>query len=679
MSINVQHLITRLTLVSILLATTLLALSIACSPPEPEPMADSETQPTATSQIPAESTTSPNIPQKQPTSTPTPTRPPASTRSPSDTPSTTETSPAPTTVVQVPVQDLQPSHIGSDDPTARLIPSDPEFDDSILLSAIYEQIDLNQFALDPNAAIDWFEHPQCDYNVEQLTAQSSFAFNNDIVQDHWDGNVAVCSPITVNLHQDPIKGAQISTGDDDFRADQTVNNASPTDVILAHPYRFAFKNTHILANHRPDPQLIRFAANYRANLDPAIKVPIRHAPDDPTVLLEHYDAAGAQQPQGLIGAELWLQHSWYVPAQWPQPNQPQVVSFPRFHEQSLAHDISKSVLNAFEQAEERANTGMVITQIKDNQQEFPIHLDLRQALTAPNVQVGERPLVQWEFISPYLPIIRVTTYNEQFIPFGHPTNQEVDGFEFEHPDMADADDVEPTRYAVSFVVALQQRWTSFNDPGRINHYSKNPLINPNMDEYQIAPEQVNRWYATDFMQHSLIGPVVVQIFESPQFATGVYHHNPQPRIWLPMDYSKAEHDDAYIIGEYAPISYPRQTQTSDGTVLDYTSYLDQDNAWHISLAYGLNYSVDAATSIALPNAFPTEYAADSGNRMRDLITGTSIANRPYNQKCGYQRSDWFTSYTQAACYFAQTQAVENQRSLPIRNPVSSPPPITTVP
>lgn len=547
-----------------------------------------------------------------------------------------------------------------------MIPQNPEFDDSTLLSTIYEQIDLNKFALDPNAEIDWFEHPQCDYNVERLTSESIFAFNNKIVKEHWAGNVAVCSPITVNLHQDPIKGAQISTGDEDFRVDQTVNNATPTDVIMAHPYRFAFKNTHILAKHRPDPQLIRFAANRRANIDSAIKTPVRHAPDDPTVLLETYAAAGAQQPQGLIGAEGWLQSSWYVPTVWPG-RQPYVVSHYRFHEKSLAYDISRSVLKAFDQAEDRANTGKVITQIKDNRYQFPIHMDLPQALTSPNVEIGERPLVQWEFISPYLPVIRVTTYNEQFIAFDHPVEQDINGDKFVHPNMADPDSVEPTRYAVSFVVALQQRWTGFNDPQRVNHYSKGTFSSQPMDHYEIPPEQWDRWYANDFMPHSLIGPVVVQIFESPQFASGLYHHNPQKRTWLPIDYSKAEHDDVRISGQYAPTITRRKTKISDGTVLDYTTYLDQDDAWHLALSYG-GYSL------------PTEFFYPSDSLMRSFVSHSKVTRRSYTQTCGMTPSEWLTRYTQTICYHAHTIAAQAERERPPMNPSwGHPAPIETVP
>ena len=108
----------------------------------------------------------------------------------------------------------------------------------------------------------------------------------------------------------------------------------------------------------------------------------------------------------------------------------------------------------------------------------------------------------------------------------------------------------PTHYAVSFVISFQNRWQSFTDPnrwlirfqddllpenqGRHAHLNNYPLslsprtgsINPDIhDQYPYY------WHTTDYMQHKLIGPVVLNVYQSDVLEPGVYSIKPRIDHW----------------------------------------------------------------------------------------------------------------------------------------------------
>ena len=69
-----------------------------------------------------------------------------------------------------------------------------------------------------------------------------------------------------------------------------------------------------------------------------------------------------------------------------------------------------------------------------------------------------------------------------------------------------------TQYSVSFVISLQNRWASFNDPNRwiirfkddLELYGKPWGLDPELP-------YPNYWDDTDYMQHRIIGPVVLTV------------------------------------------------------------------------------------------------------------------------------------------------------------------------
>ena len=108
-----------------------------------------------------------------------------------------------------------------------------------------------------------------------------------------------------------------------------------------------------------------------------------------------------------------------------------------------------------------------------------------------------------------------------------------------------------TTFAVSFVIAFQNRWDSFTNPDRwlirfhddlmprpFHPYFYKPFepwqgaIEPKLD----AAHFPNYWHTTDYMQHSIIGPVVVQVYESETLQPGIYNFTPAVTKWEAPEY-----------------------------------------------------------------------------------------------------------------------------------------------
>ena len=150
----------------------------------------------------------------------------------------------------------------------------------------------------------------------------------------------------------------------------------------------------------------------------------------------------------------------------------------------------------------------------------------------PNQYSHQMPTTQWEFLHPRLPIIRVTNFVRAQMPF------RVPGENLMHFDIA-----------VSFVVSFQNRWASFDDPnrwlfrfeedmlgiGRLHSQSQLVAIHYARHE-RLFPRY---WHSSDYMQHRIIGPVVVQVYEKGResdrsgdpLQPGIYHAYPKVAEW----------------------------------------------------------------------------------------------------------------------------------------------------
>ena len=380
-------------------------------------------------------------------------------------------------------------------------------------------------------------------------------------------------------------------------------NSSPIDVITQHPYLFAFKNANYIARHAPDAQNLRFSANPRAYLGHHV----RGGPGTGYSLA----AIGARPAKGLIGAELWLNQPWFtyhhetteiIKSIGAPPHQP-VLMYPSG---SLKGVLSDTIVDLLQQAVDAANTGYAFAQYSLG--DGPRSATLEQAVAAPNLLYNQHHFVQWEFLSPYLPIIRVTTYAEQRLPFtieteyDIPTNYGIQRFHkdsttFIATEPAKSTGVtQPTRYAASFVVALQNRWEHFSDPNRLAYF------NEDQRPETLTDPQINRWYPTDFMHHSIIGPVVVQVFESEHLKPGIYQKTPAISHWPAPGYISGSGPYAHNAG-----ITPFNPGTAKGpTLMDYIRSMESEHGGG-TLAYGPQYPSRTIGSYAFgSDPFPGE-------------------------------------------------------------------------
>ena len=264
------------------------------------------------------------------------------------------------------------------------------------MQQIYEQIDLNQYALDPTAPIDWFQEPNCDYhNVPNMSRHS--AILNTRHTGGWATNQADCQPYAVDLNTDVLFEGSFDPDQRFHEYPHHVLNTSPVETIIAHPYRFAFKNAHLYAKHQPETQLIQFSANRRGNRDSIIHSRLLDG------LFATYEAVGLNHAAALIGPEAWISQPWYAIAGGKEftggTGHIPMVMFPTG---SLQDTLSDAVTDLLERAHKASPTTRKFTQYHFRV-EAPVMLDLKHASVKANASYGQYHLVNWEFLSPSCP------------------------------------------------------------------------------------------------------------------------------------------------------------------------------------------------------------------------------------------------------------------------------------
>ncbi len=169
------------------------------------------------------------------------------------------------------------------------------------------------------------------------------------------------------------------------------------------------------------------------------------------------------------------------------------------------------------------------------------------------------PISHWEILHPQLPIIRVTSYNTVRLPL----TLSAEDFSYEsitNPDPDRRDQlkkdakhlrsrlsrgrVPSTTFGVSFVISFQNRWTSFEDPSRLmvrfpEEFEEITIIYgfKARTHWELHKERTpNYWHPSDYMQHRLIGPVVLQVYESEVLQPGIYSAVPKVTQWEAPEY-----------------------------------------------------------------------------------------------------------------------------------------------
>ena len=162
------------------------------------------------------------------------------------------------------------------------------------------------------------------------------------------------------------------------------------------------------------------------------------------------------------------------------------------------------------------------------------------------------PRTSWDFLDPELPIVKVHADYKTSLPYVTDEMQQV----LEYTDGVPT----ASEFSISFVIAFQHRWTTFQDGNRwIIKFQEDlqPETNPHGPGTHVAAKDIrecvhfkctwepkdgtinpalqdrypNYWHTSDYMQHSLIGPVVMTVHESDVLEVGTYSVLPAKNYW----------------------------------------------------------------------------------------------------------------------------------------------------
>ena len=146
------------------------------------------------------------------------------------------------------------------------------------------------------------------------------------------------------------------------------------------------------------------------------------------------------------------------------------------------------------------------------------------------------PRVEWEILHPQLPILKITAHADQTLPLAPAGLERIS----ENDVLRDRRQISnmSTKYSVSFVISLQNRWASFNDPNRWIIRFKDNLYRTKPWELDPELPYPNYWDDTGYMQHRIIGPVVLTVHEYgtkgpkiPVLSPGNYSRVPSTTHW----------------------------------------------------------------------------------------------------------------------------------------------------
>ena len=515
--------------------------SIACSGSEAPPETGTGTAPPAQTQAQAE-----NAPRGPgPVRVTRPTRPPrlnlGQTGTPAETRQTEETQSAqPTAQAAERTQDApastQPPAAQADRAPEKpasppspenlapgdLIPEDPETNDEVLLQDIYALMDLDRFALDPGAPTKLPPEKSSKSLTDWSGGYPDSIFELAEVEDHpylhlfpglkWTAETAGNYLKTVNrggtFEYNPYRGVRSSYG----------GTGKPSRTFQPRD-----GNTHFIYHPWFEPLDLW-------EIEEGTK--LYHG-------MHEMDRYGGLPGKSERGRDIWMSiHSPH----W-------------FGRNSTRGVLSEAVAEALSEAKKPgAEDHDLLVRIHHpwndggEQTEYGAGWSLAEYLRTPMV-VGETnratkanrhyhqlPATQWEFLHPRLPIIRVTNFVRTQMPF------RVPGEDLGHSDIA-----------VSFVVSFQNRWASFDDPNRWlfrfeedmrkthSLYGQGPSGPLGGIDEEIHKRLFPRyWHSSDYMQHRIIGPVVVQVYENyynemdrsrDPLQPGVYHAYPKAAEW----------------------------------------------------------------------------------------------------------------------------------------------------
>ena len=456
----------------------------------------------------------------------TPTQPAPTSQAPGSTlpPRPVDTTPRPLPQQTAPADTATPapgSTPADDIPIEALIPENPQTDDTVLLQDIYAYVDLDQFALDPKAPIDLPPTAVYRDNPASMTM--------DQLKRHLPAHLP-------QGERDPTIYRQ----------------PFPYEAIKDHPYLHVFPELETAVHQ-----------NSKRGNGPLSQV------NYPS---ERYSKGGTAN-----GIAHFIRQPWFETSSsdqlWFGNNSTRTV---------LLQAVTQALEDAKYPATQRFPSFWLGRELK--------YWDLSAYLSRPfrynrgvyNIPLRgthETPITHWELVHPQLPIIKITSYTSTILPLitGYPELDEmspetlIKGIELFN-DYSDkrriqtrriteltteqilqrrlnetpAESLEeirffaaippPTIFATSFVISFQHRWTSFDEPNRrFNRFRDQitPSCHPPGAIHCLFP---NYWHTTDYMQHRIIGPVVVQVYESEVIQPGIYSATPRMTEWEAPEY-----------------------------------------------------------------------------------------------------------------------------------------------
>jgi hypothetical protein len=424
-----------------------------------------------------------------------------------------------------------------------LIPEDPETNDEVLLQDIYALMDLDQFALNPNQAIplpDKENMSCCGVYTKQWRSEAyreghpPTLFDYEEVRDH------------PYLHLFPGLKGHVEA----FQNMEAEGRGLPFDREFPYHATNNPDSNNFIGNwNRPGKRFLPMGGITHFIYHPWFEPLEEEEIDEGTKLY------GGRHRMDEYGGVPGKKDGWDV---WIYTHSPHW-----FGKNSTRGVLSEAVAEALSQAiKPGAEDHDLLVRIHHTRNsgrgrtEYGAGWSLAEYLRTPIIaekgRIGAKenkyshqmPTTQWEFLHPELPIVRVTNFLRAQMPF------RVPGEKLGHSDIA-----------VSFVVSFQNRWASFDDPNRWlfrfeeemreiqSIYKQGPLpgplggIDPEMHE-RLFPRY---WHSSDYMQHRIIGPVVVQVYEPVLTSTGqrgkektlresplqpgVYHAYPKVSEW----------------------------------------------------------------------------------------------------------------------------------------------------
>ena len=400
-----------------------------------------------------------------------------------------------------------------------LIPEDPETNDEVLLQDIYALMDLDQFALNPNQAIPLpdKENMSCCgaftkawYSEQRREDHPPTLFDYEEVRDH------------PYLHLFPGLKGHVDT----FQNMEAEGRGLPFDrEFQYHPNRDPERLSHNTSWKKPGKRFLSMGG---------ITHFIYHPWFEPVEYRELYN--GATRSATRL-------HQLDEYQRIKEDNQQKFAAMPHwFGKNSTRGVIADAVARALEQARRPGvkehpvptlnirhnylNLGKVAYGGSKNlagHLRTPIETIYGDQSQDGGYPAYRLPFVQWEFLHPSLPIIRVTSFVAATLPLANP-----------------GEEPRATGLAVSFVISFQNRWTSFEDPNRwlirfedeVKNIWSEQRINQEFHE-RLFPRY---WHTNDYMQHRLIGPVIVQVYEHEKqepgaIEPGVYAVEPKVSHW----------------------------------------------------------------------------------------------------------------------------------------------------